>query len=112
MKPSHNAPLEEGPAPDSSQNETPNWQAEAIDGEAWDRDAISTGSGVAVDMLEKLLESHPGQIPFHDPRLYVAKSRSTRSVANFQNLAFPDLWGHQPPPSAQSLLKRKHGVQR
>lgn len=112
MNPSHNAPLEEGLAPGSSPNETSNWQAEVIDGDAWDRDAISMGSGVAVDMLEKFLESHPRQIPFHDPRLYVAKSRSTRSVANFQNLAFPDLWGHQPPPSAQSLLKRKHGIQR
>ncbi|XP_069909561.1 cytosolic carboxypeptidase 4 [Oryctolagus cuniculus] len=62
--------------------------------------------------LEELLKSRPTHVAFHDPHLFMAKAKRTRSVVDFEMLAFPDLWGHRPPPSAQSMLERKCGIQR
>ncbi|KAM6181264.1 cytosolic carboxypeptidase 4 [Erethizon dorsatum] len=66
----------------------------------------------AVEIIDKLLHTHAKHIPFHDPYLYMAKARRTRSVVDFKMVAFPDLWGHRPPPFSQSMLERKRGVQR
>ncbi|XP_021120451.1 cytosolic carboxypeptidase 4 isoform X1 [Heterocephalus glaber] len=65
-----------------------------------------------VEVIDKLLHTHPKHIPFHDPYLYTAKARRTRSVVDFKMIAFPDFWGHCPPPFSQSMLERKRGVQR
>uniref|UniRef100_A0A8C5LFC8 Cytosolic carboxypeptidase 4 n=1 Tax=Jaculus jaculus TaxID=51337 RepID=A0A8C5LFC8_JACJA len=64
------------------------------------------------ERISKLLHTHPRHIPFHDPCLYMAKTRKTRSVVDFKMMAFPDLWGHCPPPTAHSMLDRKWGIQR
>lgn len=91
--------------------------------DAWGIDGIScprtsapfpgfTSSREMVEAIEKVLQTHPTRIPFHDPRVYLAKAGSTRSVADFQTVAFPDLWGHRPSPSPQPLLERKRGIQR
>ncbi|XP_062945401.1 cytosolic carboxypeptidase 4 isoform X2 [Cynocephalus volans] len=91
--------------------------------DAWDIDMIScprmhpsfsnsTGPRETVEVIDKLLETHPKHIPFHDPYLYMSKARRTKSVVDFEMMAFPDFWGHCPPPSAQSMLERKHGIQR
>ncbi|KFO34586.1 Cytosolic carboxypeptidase 4 [Fukomys damarensis] len=63
-------------------------------------------------LIDKLLHTHPKHILFHDPYLYMAKARRTRSILDFKMIAFPDLWGHCPPPFSQSMLERRRGVQR
>ncbi|XP_070123063.1 cytosolic carboxypeptidase 4 isoform X3 [Equus caballus] len=107
---------------DSSGSEIPDIQA-FLNEDAWDIDAMScprmsasfsnsTRPRDATEVINKLLQTHPQHIPFHDPCLYMAKARRTRSVADFKMMAFPDLWGHRPPPSAQPMLERKCGIQR
>ncbi|XP_014644156.1 PREDICTED: cytosolic carboxypeptidase 4 [Ceratotherium simum simum] len=107
---------------DSSGNEIPDIQA-FLKEDAWEIDVIShprmnasfsnsTRPRDTVEVIDKLLQTHPQHVPFHDPCLYLAKARRTRSVAGFKMMAFPDLWGHSPPPSAQSMLERKCGIQR
>ncbi|XP_045757650.2 cytosolic carboxypeptidase 4 [Mirounga angustirostris] len=107
---------------DSSGKEIPDIQA-SLKQDAWDIDVIScpmmsasfsnsTRPTETAEVIDKLLQTHPKHIPFHDPSLYMAKARRTRSVADFKRMAFPDLWGHRPPPSAQSMLERKCGLQR
>ncbi|XP_035869444.1 cytosolic carboxypeptidase 4 [Phyllostomus discolor] len=107
---------------DSSGNEIVDIQALFQEG-AWDIDATScprtsasvsnpTRSRDPVEVMDELLQMHPQHIPFHDPCVYMAKARRTRSVADFKTAAFPDLWGHRPPPSPEPLLERKRGIQR
>lgn len=106
---------------DSSGREAPDSQA-SLKQDAWDIDVIScpvmsaslssSARPTETAEVDKLLQTHPKHIPFHDPHLYMAKARRTRSVADFKRMAFPDLWGHRPPPCAQSMLERKCGVQR
>ncbi|XP_054551431.1 cytosolic carboxypeptidase 4 [Talpa occidentalis] len=127
MSPCRNA-QPNGLGVDPSGNETPDiWTS--LQEDAWDIDetfcprisaSFSKGekgvsftrSGEGAEAIDELLKTHPTPIPFHDPCLYMANARRTRSVADFTTLAFPDLWGHCPPPSAQSMLERKYGVQR
>ncbi|XP_074863146.1 cytosolic carboxypeptidase 4 isoform X2 [Carettochelys insculpta] len=66
----------------------------------------------ASDIVTKLLERHQGNIPFHSPHFYMARAASTKSILDYRVLAFPDFWGHHPPPHNQCLLQRKDGVQR
>ncbi|XP_023384774.1 cytosolic carboxypeptidase 4 [Pteropus vampyrus] len=72
----------------------------------------STRCRGSVEVMDKLLQAHPKHVPFHDPYLYMAKARGTRSVADLKTVAFPDLWGHCPSSSPQPLLERKCGIQR
>uniref|UniRef100_W5NB59 tubulin-glutamate carboxypeptidase n=1 Tax=Lepisosteus oculatus TaxID=7918 RepID=W5NB59_LEPOC len=48
----------------------------------------------------------------HDPRLYATTAVNTKSIARYSVLAFPDFWGHLPPPYRQPCAERKEGVQR
>ncbi|MGH0160402.1 UNVERIFIED_CONTAM: hypothetical protein FKN15_059208 [Acipenser sinensis] len=63
-------------------------------------------------MIERLLEKHRGCIPGHDPRVYTSKAANTKSIAGYSVLAFPDFWGHLPPPYRQPMAQRRQGVQR
>lgn len=64
------------------------------------------------DVVRKLLENHRGDIPFHSPHFYAARAKCVKSIPGYRDLAFPDFWGHQPPPYSKPVLERKHGVQR
>ncbi|XP_009885965.1 PREDICTED: cytosolic carboxypeptidase 4 [Charadrius vociferus] len=64
------------------------------------------------DTVTNLLEKHQGDIPFHSPRFYVARAKCVKSIPDYKDLAFPDFWGHQPPPYSKPMLERKYGVQR
>ncbi|NXJ62796.1 CBPC4 carboxypeptidase, partial [Rostratula benghalensis] len=64
------------------------------------------------DAVTDLLEKHQGDIPFHSPRFYIARAKRVKSIADYKDVAFPDFWGHQPPPYSKPMLERKHGVQR
>ncbi|XP_057277919.1 cytosolic carboxypeptidase 4 isoform X1 [Pezoporus wallicus] len=64
------------------------------------------------DIVTNLLEKHQGDIPFHSPRFYIARAKCVKSIPDYKDLAFPDFWGHQPPPYSKPMLERKYGVQR
>ncbi|NXY40583.1 CBPC4 carboxypeptidase, partial [Ceuthmochares aereus] len=64
------------------------------------------------DVVTNLLEKHQQDIPFHSPRDYVARAKCVKSIPDYKDLAFPDFWGHQPPPYSKPMLERKYGVQR
>ncbi|KAM6426071.1 cytosolic carboxypeptidase 4 isoform 3-T3 [Liasis olivaceus] len=66
----------------------------------------------ASEVVTKLLERHPGNIPFHNPCFFMARASCTRSIPDYRVLAFPDLWGHQPPPYSQPLQQRRCGIQK
>ncbi|XP_077173476.1 cytosolic carboxypeptidase 4 isoform X2 [Paroedura picta] len=70
------------------------------------------GAVGASEVIKKLLKRHPGNIPFHNPRLYMAKAGSTKSIPEFRVLAFPDFWGHRILPYSQSIHQRRYGTQK
>ncbi|XP_029473132.1 cytosolic carboxypeptidase 1 isoform X2 [Rhinatrema bivittatum] len=48
----------------------------------------------------------------HDAELYIEVSKNTKSVPNFTDVAYPDYFGHIPPPFNEPILERVYGVQR
>ncbi|XP_071610403.1 cytosolic carboxypeptidase 4 isoform X1 [Heliangelus exortis] len=64
------------------------------------------------DMVANLLEKHQRNIPFHSPHFYLARAKCVKSIPGYKDVAFPDFWGHQPPPYSKPMLERKYGVQR
>ncbi|KAM7003446.1 LOW QUALITY PROTEIN: cytosolic carboxypeptidase 4-like [Tautogolabrus adspersus] len=63
-------------------------------------------------MIDRLLERHGVCIPHHDPRLYLSAASKTRSIPGFSILAFPDFWGHLPPPQHEAMAHRGPHIQR
>ncbi|XP_069812780.1 cytosolic carboxypeptidase 4 isoform X2 [Dendropsophus ebraccatus] len=63
-------------------------------------------------VVKQLLEQHKGNIPFHDPNVYMSIAGNTKSVPDYKVLAFPDFWGHCSPPFSQKLAEKKYGSQR
>ncbi|XP_056427866.1 cytosolic carboxypeptidase 4 [Hyla sarda] len=63
-------------------------------------------------VVKKLFEQHKGNIPFHDPHVYLSVAENTKSVPDYKVLAFPDFWGHCYPPFSQRLAEKKFGSQR
>jgi len=63
-------------------------------------------------MVDRLLEKYGTCIPNHNPHLYAATAASTKSVAGYSILAFPDFWGHLPPQEQEPMAKRSPRVQR
>ncbi|XP_064812108.1 cytosolic carboxypeptidase 1-like isoform X2 [Oncorhynchus masou masou] len=51
-------------------------------------------------------------LPLHDPDLYVEMVKSTSSVPQFSEVAYPDYFGHVAPTSREHILERVYGVQR
>ncbi|XP_061227306.1 cytosolic carboxypeptidase 4 isoform X2 [Neopsephotus bourkii] len=74
--------------------------------------SIAGGSLDCSDIVTNLLEKHQGDIPFHSPHFYIARAKCVKSIPGYKDLAFPDFWGHQPPPYSKPMLERKYGVQR
>ncbi|XP_070763219.1 cytosolic carboxypeptidase 4-like [Enoplosus armatus] len=63
-------------------------------------------------MIDRLLERHGVCIPHHEPKLYRAAAAKTKSIPGFSILAFPDFWGHLPPPRHETMAPRKPHIQR
>ncbi|XP_044049759.1 cytosolic carboxypeptidase 4 [Siniperca chuatsi] len=63
-------------------------------------------------MIDRLLERHGACIPHHEPKLYRAAAAKTKSIPGFSILAFPDFWGHLPPPGHEPMAPRKPNIQR
>uniref|UniRef100_A0A8C7IP21 Cytosolic carboxypeptidase 1 n=1 Tax=Oncorhynchus kisutch TaxID=8019 RepID=A0A8C7IP21_ONCKI len=51
-------------------------------------------------------------LPLHDPDLYVEMVKSTRSVPQYSEVAYPDYFGHVAPTFREHILERVYGVQR
>ncbi|CAJ0966809.1 unnamed protein product [Ranitomeya imitator] len=63
-------------------------------------------------VVKQLLEQHKGNIPFHNPHVYMSIAGNTKSVPDFKVLAFPEFWGHCSPQFSQKLAEKKLGSQR
>lgn len=48
----------------------------------------------------------------HDSDLYIEIVKSTKSVPEYSEVAYPDYFGHIPPPFKEPILERPYGVQR
>ncbi|CAB1321578.1 unnamed protein product [Coregonus sp. 'balchen'] len=51
-------------------------------------------------------------LPLHDPDLYVEMVKSTSSVPQYSEVAYPDYFGHVAPTFREHILERVYGVQR
>ncbi|KAJ8413913.1 hypothetical protein AAFF_G00065110 [Aldrovandia affinis] len=51
-------------------------------------------------------------LPLHDPELYIHMVKSTCSVPQYSEVAYPDYFGHILPPFREHILERVYGVQR
>ncbi|KAI1239911.1 hypothetical protein IHE44_0011349 [Lamprotornis superbus] len=50
--------------------------------------------------------------PVHDCDLYLEMVKSTKSIPDYSEVAYPDYFGHIPPPFKEPILERPYGVQR
>ncbi|XP_069481957.1 cytosolic carboxypeptidase 1 isoform X2 [Ambystoma mexicanum] len=50
--------------------------------------------------------------PLQDPDLYVEIVKNTKSVPEYTEVAYPDYFGHIPPPYKEPIIERPYGVQR
>ncbi|KAM8972307.1 cytosolic carboxypeptidase 4 [Pelodytes ibericus] len=76
---------------------------------------VPKAEGIECDnhkVVNQLLEQHKGNIPFHDPHVYMENAGKTKSVPDYKVLAFPDFWGHCSPFYSHKLEDRKFGSQR
>ncbi|XP_030049532.1 cytosolic carboxypeptidase 1 isoform X2 [Microcaecilia unicolor] len=51
-------------------------------------------------------------MPLHDSDLYIDVTRNTKSIPSYTDVAYPDYFGHIPPPFKETILERLYGVQR
>ncbi|XP_062456659.1 cytosolic carboxypeptidase 1 isoform X1 [Rhea pennata] len=71
-----------------------------------DDDSSSSSSGEQV-MLEVSDVS-----PVHDSDLYIEMVKTTKSIPEYSEVAYPDYFGHIPPAYKEPILERPYGVQR
>uniref|UniRef100_A0A8D0GGW5 Cytosolic carboxypeptidase 1 n=1 Tax=Sphenodon punctatus TaxID=8508 RepID=A0A8D0GGW5_SPHPU len=69
-----------------------------------DSSSYSSGEQVTLDV--------PDILPLHDPDLYIEIVKNTTSVPEYAEVAYPDYFGHIPPPFKEPILERPYGVQR
>ncbi|XP_072441961.1 cytosolic carboxypeptidase 1 isoform X6 [Chiloscyllium punctatum] len=78
-----------------------------IDTDAEDESSISSEEPGISELPE------PGVLqPLHDSDLYVEVVKKTKSVPEYNEVAYPDYFGHIPPPFKEYLIERPYGVQR
>ncbi|XP_066567167.1 cytosolic carboxypeptidase 1 isoform X2 [Amia ocellicauda] len=51
-------------------------------------------------------------LPLHDPELYIETVKTTKSVPQYAEVAYPDYFGHIAPTFKEHILERVYGVQR
>lgn len=74
-----------------------------------DDDGSSHSSGEQVILGLSDLETLQ---PLQDPDLYVEIVKNTKSVPEYTEVAYPDYFGHVPPPYKEPIVERPYGVQR
>ncbi|XP_012668442.1 cytosolic carboxypeptidase 1 [Otolemur garnettii] len=62
--------------------------------------------------LEQTSVEIPDGPTLHDPDLYIEIVKNTKSVPEYSEVAYPDYFGHAPPPFKEPILERPYGVQR
>ncbi|KAJ8262796.1 hypothetical protein COCON_G00152530 [Conger conger] len=72
-----------------------------------DCSSLSSGEQVCLEVPDTA-----AMLPLHDPELYIHMEKTTRSVPRYSEVAYPDYFGHVPPPVPEHVLERVHGVQR
>ncbi|XP_038660765.1 cytosolic carboxypeptidase 1 isoform X6 [Scyliorhinus canicula] len=101
----------------SSFGQPPSWQqvgtqlgqlcCSGIDTDVDDESSISSEEPGISELPE------PGVLqPLHDSDLYVEIVKKTKSVPEYNEVAYPDYFGHIPPPFKEHLIDRPYGVQR
>ncbi|XP_031686205.1 cytosolic carboxypeptidase 1 isoform X1 [Oncorhynchus kisutch] len=85
--------------------------------------AARQGGGAEETLAEEWAEEEGGEgavlevpdtallLPLHDPDLYVEMVKSTRSVPQYSEVAYPDYFGHVAPTFREHILERVYGVQ-
>uniref|UniRef100_A0ACB8EQN8 Cytosolic carboxypeptidase 1 n=1 Tax=Sphaerodactylus townsendi TaxID=933632 RepID=A0ACB8EQN8_9SAUR len=66
----------------------------------------------SVSLGEQEVLDVPDRLQLHDPELYIEIVKNTKSVPEYSEVAYPDYFGHLPPPFKEPILERPYGVQR
>nr|XP_060618077.1 cytosolic carboxypeptidase 1 isoform X1 [Anolis sagrei ordinatus]XP_060618078.1 cytosolic carboxypeptidase 1 isoform X1 [Anolis sagrei ordinatus]XP_060618079.1 cytosolic carboxypeptidase 1 isoform X1 [Anolis sagrei ordinatus]XP_060618080.1 cytosolic carboxypeptidase 1 isoform X1 [Anolis sagrei ordinatus]XP_060618081.1 cytosolic carboxypeptidase 1 isoform X1 [Anolis sagrei ordinatus] len=66
----------------------------------------------SVSVEEQVMPEVPDALQLHDPELYIEIVKNTKSVPEYSEVAYPDYFGHIPPPFKEPILERPYGVQR
>ncbi|KFW12244.1 Cytosolic carboxypeptidase 1, partial [Eurypyga helias] len=72
-----------------------------VDSEEEDSRSSSSGEQVMVEVSD-----------VHDCELYIEMVKTTKSIPEYSEVAYPDYFGHIPPPFKEPILERPYGVQR
>ncbi|KAJ7419253.1 Cytosolic carboxypeptidase 1 [Willisornis vidua] len=75
-----------------------------VDSEEEDSRSSSSGEQVMLQVSDVS--------PVHDCDLYIEMVKSTKSIPEYSEVAYPDYFGHIPPPFKEPILERPYGVQR
>ncbi|XP_010192681.1 PREDICTED: cytosolic carboxypeptidase 1 isoform X2 [Mesitornis unicolor] len=71
-----------------------------------DEDSRSSSSGEQVTLEVSDVS------PVHDCDLYIEMVKTTKSIPEYSEVAYPDYFGHIPPSFKEPILERPYGVQR
>ncbi|XP_066469850.1 cytosolic carboxypeptidase 1 isoform X1 [Tiliqua scincoides] len=66
----------------------------------------------SISLGEPVILEVPEALHLHDPELYIEVVKNTKSVPEYSEVAYPDYFGHIPPPFKEPILERPYGVQR
>ncbi|XP_061482683.1 cytosolic carboxypeptidase 1 isoform X2 [Rhineura floridana] len=66
----------------------------------------------SVSLGEQVMLEVPDTLQLHDSELYIEIVKNTKSVPEYSEVAYPDYFGHFPPPFKEPILERPYGVQR
>lgn len=75
-----------------------------VDSEEEDSRSSSSGEHVMLEVSDIS--------PVHDCDLYIEMVKNTKSIPEYSEVAYPDYFGHIPPPFKEPILERPYGVQR
>ncbi|KFW70021.1 Cytosolic carboxypeptidase 1, partial [Pygoscelis adeliae] len=75
-----------------------------VDSEEEDSGSSSSGEQVMLEVSDVS--------PVHDCDLYIEMVKTTKSIPEYSEVAYPDYFGHIPPPFKEPILERPYGVQR
>ncbi|KAM6109294.1 cytosolic carboxypeptidase 1 isoform 2-T2 [Phoenicopterus ruber ruber] len=75
-----------------------------VDSEEEDSRSSSSGEQVVLEVSDVS--------PVHDCDLYIEMVKTTKSIPEYSEVAYPDYFGHIPPPFKEPILERPYGVQR
>ncbi|NXJ54146.1 CBPC1 carboxypeptidase, partial [Spizaetus tyrannus] len=75
-----------------------------VDSEEEDSRSSSSGEQIVLEVSDVS--------PVHDCDLYIEMVKTTKSIPEYSEVAYPDYFGHIPPPFKEPILERPYGVQR